>query len=373
MKLNTQTVHTLINELSSVIDYNLNIMDEEGVIISSTDENRIGQFHEAARLIIRLGLPSLLVHYDNEYSGCKEGTNVPLVVDGEIIGVIGITGNVNETSKYANIIKKTAEILLKDYAALSEETRLNEARMFFLNSWLNGDVTDTSRIRRKLEQYGHHSASAFQAVIVDNINGHNPARAFLSERIKSFHTITTWNNTCGIIIGMFPSSEDMIKYLKDVMSSVSNQDDFFFAVGDTVDSEDQLRYSYSHAFSLYQYIKNRSKALGVKYFGISYYCDYELGILANYIPEQKKREYAANTFAGFDAHSLNDIIPFILTYCECNGSINQIADRLFIHKNTVQYKIKRIKDVTGLDLRISRDLLQLIAAAEWYLLTQGQA
>ena len=80
---------------------------------------------------------------------------MPLLVDNEIIGVVGITGNVDETSKYANIIKKTAEILFKEYAALEEMTQLNEARMFFLNSWLNGEVTDISRIRRKLEQYGH--------------------------------------------------------------------------------------------------------------------------------------------------------------------------------------------------------------------------
>lgn len=125
MKLNKRTVHSLINELRSVIDYDLNIMDEEGVIISSTDKKRIGQFHEAARIIISNQLPSLLVNYDDEYSGCKEGTNVPLLVDNEIIGVVGITENVDETSKYANIIKKTAEILFKEYAALEEMTQLN--------------------------------------------------------------------------------------------------------------------------------------------------------------------------------------------------------------------------------------------------------
>jgi len=369
MKLNIETVHKLITELSSVIDYNLNIMDEEGVIISSTDAKRIGQFHEAALLIIRQGLPSLLVHYDNEYKGCKEGTNVPLLIDNEIIGVVGITGDVAETSKYANIIKKTAEILLKDYETLSQTTRINEARMFFLNSWINGEVTDISRIRRKLEQYGHHVFSSFQAVIVDNINGHDAARAFLRERITNIHTVTTWNNSCGIIIGMFPSSEDMGAYLEEILEAMPDRDDYFFAIGDTVASENLLQQSYSHAFSLYQYVKIRSKSLGQQYSGISYYSDHVLDVLMNYIPEQRKKEYVSSMFAGFGQESAADIVSFIITYCKCNGSINAIAEKLFIHKNTVQYKIRRIRDVTGLDLRIDLDMIRLYAAAEWYLLT----
>ena len=373
MKLNKRTVHSLINELRSVIDYDLNIMDEEGVIISSTDKKRIGQFHEAARIIISNQLPSLLVNYDDEYSGCKEGTNVPLLVDNEIIGVVGITENVDETSKYANIIKKTAEILFKEYAALEKMTQLNEARMFFLNSWLNGEVTDISRIRRKLEQYGHRLSSSnasFQAVIVDNINGHDAARSFLREKIKSINAITTWDNSCGILIGMFPSGPEIKNYIAGVLRDMPDRDDYYFAIGDTVDSEDRLHQSYNHAFSLYQYTKTRSKALGVRYSGISEYDDHQLGILMNYIPEQRKRDYAAALFDGFDSITLKDIVPFILTYCQCSGSINMIADMLFIHKNTVQYKIRKVRDVTGLDLRVSRDMIRLYAAADWYLLTQ---
>ena len=369
MKLSQSTVHQLIDELSSVIEYNLNIMDEKGTIIASTDPERIGQFHEAALLIIDQDLPSLLVHHDGEYHGCREGTNVPLLVDGEIIGVLGITGNVDDTSKYASIIKKTAEILLKDYSELSQRTRLNEARMFFLNSWLNGEVRDADRIRRKLEQYGSHPSSRFQVAIIDNIRGHDPARAFLTDRVSSIDIITTWNNSYGIIIGMFESTDELCAYLESILTRTTDRDDFFFAVGDTVGSEDLLHRSYAHAFSLLRYVKKRSEALGIRYSGISRYEDHILELIMGNVPDGTRSEYLSSVFSDVDAHNLEDMVSFILTYCEHNGSINGIAKDLFIHKNTVQYKIRRIRDLTGLDLRSNLDMIRLHAAAEWFLLS----
>ena len=38
-------------------------------------------------------------------------------------------------------------------------------------------------------------------------------------------------------------------------------------------------------------------------------------------------------------------------YFACNGSIQEMGNRLFLHKNTVQYKLNKLKKMTGLDPR----------------------
>ena len=38
-------------------------------------------------------------------------------------------------------------------------------------------------------------------------------------------------------------------------------------------------------------------------------------------------------------------------YYDAQGSIQKAADALYIHKNTLQYRISRLKDTTGLDIR----------------------
>jgi hypothetical protein len=45
-----------------------------------------------------------------------------------------------------------------------------------------------------------------------------------------------------------------------------------------------------------------------------------------------------------------DYAEFIKIYLECNGRINKISDKMFIHKNTVHYKLKKIEEILDCDL-----------------------
>ena len=71
-------------------------------------------------------------------------------------------------------------------------------------------------------------------------------------------------------------------------------------------------------------------------------------------------------FRNCNDNEINDVIHFINIYYKNNGSINAIARELFIHKNTVQYKISKIINRTGLDPRITKDLISLYLAGRWY-------
>ena len=43
------------------------------------------------------------------------------------------------------------------------------------------------------------------------------------------------------------------------------------------------------------------------------------------------------------------------TYFACEGSIIKMAEKLYIHKNTVQYKLKKMAEETGRDIRQPSD------------------
>lgn len=369
MKLSINTVKNLIKELSSVIDYNLNIMDENGIIISSTNSTRIGQFHEGALLVIKNKLAELQVNYDGEYAGCKEGTNVPLIVDDKIIGVLGITGDVKETAKYTSIIKKTAEILLKDYFNLEQTASWNQARLFFLNSWLNQEITDRDRIHRKLQQYKCPLSSSWQVIVVDNLTGHEATRRFLDENVRTSHAVTSWNNTHGIIIGMFESVEYAGEYIETLMETHPEKDNFFFAIGNTVHDEMLVPKSYDQALALLQYARKKSQSTMTAYRGISLYRDNMMDIIFSSVPEEFKKEIITDVFSNCKESDIDSISAFIMEYCNHNGSINKIAESLYMHKNTVQYKINRIYRLTGLDLRVTNDMIKLRTAAQFHLIS----
>lgn len=369
MKISTNTVRNLIRELSQVINYDLNIMDENGIIVSSTDADRIGQFHEGALLVIRDNLEELQVNYDGEFEGCRQGTNVPLVVDHEIIGVLGITGDVKETAKFTSIIRKTAEILLRDYFNLEHTTSWNQSRMFFLNSWLDREITERDRIHRKLRQYKCSLSSTWQVIVVDNLKGHESTRRFLKDCVKTSKAVTSWNNTHGVIIGMFESGEAAGAYLESLLDNHPQKDNFFFAVGNTVKDEMLVPESYDQALALLRYVRRKSRATGTPYNGISFYSANIVDVIFSRIPERSRDEIVSEVFSECSESDVGPMSEFIIEYCNHNGSINRIAESIHVHKNTVQYKINKICRFTGLDLRITNDMIKLRAAAQLYLIS----
>ena len=52
MRLSRTNAEKIVKELNTVIDQSVNMMNEEGIIIASTDQDRVGQIHEGARKII---------------------------------------------------------------------------------------------------------------------------------------------------------------------------------------------------------------------------------------------------------------------------------------------------------------------------------
>lgn len=66
------------------------------------------------------------------------------------------------------------------------------------------------------------------------------------------------------------------------------------------------------------------------------------------------------------ANALNgvkdDLIETMITYYECNRSLQLTAERLYTHKNTVKYRLKQIQEQTGLDFKNSRDNFRLYLA-----------
>lgn len=51
-----------------------------------------------------------------------------------------------------------------------------------------------------------------------------------------------------------------------------------------------------------------------------------------------------------DRNNGSDYLEFLTVYLTSNCNINDTADKLFIHRNTVVYKIKKINELLDCDL-----------------------
>jgi len=106
----------LIDKISQSTEYNVNIMDESGILIAnSKSKERIGMFHEVAYNIIKGDKDILVVGagYENPRLGVEEGVNMAIYVNKRKAGVVGVTGNPQEVMPIAKMIKLSVEIMLE--------------------------------------------------------------------------------------------------------------------------------------------------------------------------------------------------------------------------------------------------------------------
>ena len=61
----------------------------------------------------------------------------------------------------------------------------------------------------------------------------------------------------------------------------------------------------------------------------------------------------------YDEKNESDLTTVLRTYLKHNGSVKETADELYVHRNTINYKLSRIEDLLGMDLSSLDSRLQL--------------
>ncbi|MGS0730732.1 sugar diacid recognition domain-containing protein, partial [Shewanella sp. 0m-11] len=104
----------IVKRTMKIIGHNINVMNNHGVILGSGESHRIGAIHEGALLAIsQQRTVEISTQSTGTLQGVKPGINLPLHYKGEIIGVIGITGEPEKLHSYGELLKMTAEIIVE--------------------------------------------------------------------------------------------------------------------------------------------------------------------------------------------------------------------------------------------------------------------
>jgi hypothetical protein len=87
-------------------------------------------------------------------------------------------------------------------------------------------------------------------------------------------------------------------------------------------------------------------------------------LLAAVPPDVSKafRTRVLDPLLEYDARHRSDLLPTLRRFLECDGSWRQCATSLHLHVNTVRYRIRRVEELTGRDLRNPIDRMDLALA-----------
>ncbi|WP_372697364.1 CdaR family transcriptional regulator [Arthrobacter sp. JSM 101049] len=135
--LSRELAQRVIDQVAPTLEFNINVMDPSGVIIASTDAARIGSMHAVARAVAA-GEPGI-VHEAGPASE-RAGVNLPLRLDGDVVGVLGVTGPPERVAPVAQVLVLTTALLLEREREIDDTARRDAADRDLLGALVAGEL-----------------------------------------------------------------------------------------------------------------------------------------------------------------------------------------------------------------------------------------
>ena len=373
MFITTKLAKKLISDIQPNIPYDLNMMDHNGLILASTQENRVSTEHEGASIIIQSGLEELIIYQDNQYEGCRKGVNLPIHFLYDIIGVVGITGDPDEVLSYGRIIQKMIEMIVMDNYEATRRSDDEKMESLLISDLINGNIANIfSPIEIRLKHFFMSTEGPFSVGIIKTI--YSPMKSETAEvwenvvnqsiiRKLHIHRIIVSNDGNMIIVVANLPSIRLEALLSDLSASLSiHYNACFLATisNEYADYSDIIK-AFNEASSLLNYYNTDLFQPGIYMFDTAL-----LNFTLNQIPNMYKAHVRHQCFKNLSPKEISDLCEFIIAYFESNGSLLKFSQKYYIHKNTVQYKIQKILKQTGFDIRKHHDLFILYIAAVSY-------
>lgn len=374
MKITQSSAQQIVEEIGKLVKQNINLMDETGHIIASNDPARIGAFHAGAYRIIQNRLSEYYItpELEAELPNVRRGINLPIEVDGEVQGVIGITGDYSEVIKYGQIVKKMAEILIRERMALDNRQLDQRVRSRFLEDWILGsglsnpqalsergfalgiDIRSPRRCvvasARNREQYTGSLEGQLVLEQVENL---------VSARVQEQGGIILRNAARQILLLRRQETVSLEELCQEIFRTVENRLGVSMIFGIDGASED--------VHSAYLQANRAWHTSAYSDSTITCFESLNTELLLDDLSRGSKLEYLRKIFRGCTAAEVADHVELLEVFFATEGSLQKAAERLFIHKNTMQYRLKRLADTTGLDVRKPSQAPSLYLAMLLYL------
>lgn len=361
MAIDNEIAQYLINKIMDNTDYqiNINIINEYGEIIASGDSKRVGKTHSGALEVIekRMSLP-YFDFIDNDTESSKPGINMPLFFKGEVIGVVGVTGNPEEINIIANMVKMTTEILIEKEIDIDKkifkQTTLNNY-IYKIISKENQNYLNLINIWAEKNKYLFNIERAVCMIKFEkneNWDMYKTSEYIINKMqyLKYFYKqdiVSYLGNGQFIIIKSFSDKEriDKKSVLKKFFISLQKEIDgrldlkFSAVCGAVVKGLDDIPESYEQANFLLNYTECKNN---VVYFIEDYILEFL--ILNN---KANSKMILKNSLNIINRSSLyKETITAMSKY---DMNINKACKNLSAHRNTIIYRMKKIKEVLGLD------------------------
>ncbi|MFP4482494.1 MAG: CdaR family transcriptional regulator [Thermovirgaceae bacterium] len=373
-----------------IIGYDVLITNEAGIVIGTNDQSRMGTLHA----------PSLdcmsrrrEVFTDEKtaslFPDVRPGVTLPISLSGKVIGSIAIAGNHKEVAPFGQLVEKHAEIFLREQiiteSSLARERALEDLVLEIAS--FDPDQQDISLLVARGRELGFDLECPRIGIALDIF------REIPGSGEQALHEYFPYSplriETLAVIRSVFTDRQDLcaesgdgrftilkkvtFKGLDDENTLQGELEDTYqllrrklTELGGTVSmgsgslsrKAETLHLSYCEAWNALMIGKKQMKLPGL--FKIS---DFRLEELLLSVNIRRCKSFTSREIGNLkslpDWEAIRDTINAWKDN-PCRPGI--VADGLNIHRNTLRYRIEKIRNITGRDLKNFRDAFSLYLA-----------
>ncbi|MBP2323102.1 carbohydrate diacid regulator [Kibdelosporangium banguiense] len=358
--LTSSVANEIAVDTSAIIGFNVLITDRDGMVIGSGDPSRVGSFHEASVEVVRR---QTAMSHDPDAArrlvGVEPGITLPLVLDGEAVGTVGITGSPGQVERFGRLVRNQTEILLRESVLLSSRLFREKAVEDLLRNVAHYDreTADPGLLTLRAHELGYDLRQRRVVVVVDVETPAEPTKVVRAlRRVFDDPQDIVGSTSSGRFVVLHMEKVPVADRCARVPGEIGTG--CKAGIGGRAQSVPELHDSYQDASTALYLAERLAGAASVVHID-----DLRVHELVASSGRQLRARFV-RALAG-ELSALADwpiLRQTIITWCECGFNLVRAAAELRIHRNTVVYRLNKIEELTGHSTRDARFVLKLYLA-----------
>ncbi|WP_342608945.1 sugar diacid recognition domain-containing protein [Vibrio tritonius] len=349
MELNTEIAEQIVYHARRVIQYPINVMDADGLIIASTNPARKYQKHSGA--VVALSQRSTVEIDDvtaQNMRGTQPGVNLPIRFKNTIIGVIGISGPPNDIRHLGELVKMAAEMTVEHEYVVEQSHWKEQRKKDLLLQWIDQkadfELIESQAIPLKIDLYANYVVCLLEASSGEQlVELHNLLKRWKKELLS----VELTKNRVLILLKYSSSQSEWNQMRRFLDGEVSFK--LHGALGKFYSDPRQLFASYQSALAALN--------SGKKLLKDQQYFEFDQVTLPAILDNERKNWQQQLLFEPIRRVEEMDPVlkKTLLIWFENNLDSAKTAEKLFIHRNSLRYRLNKIGEICRLDLNNYQD------------------
>lgn len=342
--ISNQILQNTIDGLKTITRIELSVMDSEGKILATTEEGKMDEYNFAVPDFVNSQAESQLV----------QGYQFFKVYDDHTVEyVISARGEAEDVYKIGKIASFQIQNLLVAYKERFDKD--NFIKNLLLDNLLLVDIYNRSK-KLHIDTDVKRVAFIIETKVEKDNNALEVVRSIFPSKTKEFITAVDEKNIILVKELKDTDSQDEIDRIAKTILDTLNAEamsSVYIAIGTVVKDIKDVSRSYKEAKMALEVGK-----IFYEEANIMAYNRLGIGRLIYQLPLPLCKMFISEIFQGkspddFDEETLTTINKFF----ENSLNVSETSRQLYIHRNTLVYRLDKLQKNTGLDLRVFEDAI----------------